>query len=110
MTARFRSYAFGDRERSSYEVAIYQGQQTDIEPAERDSSPASSLATYDLLCHCVTQGFEVVHRPDRVTIVGWREANVRRHMLFPAGTSLSAIRQWTDECYTRLHGLRKSAA
>ncbi|MEO0803909.1 MAG: hypothetical protein AAFY57_16765 [Cyanobacteria bacterium J06642_2] len=108
MTARFQGQTEVCHDLPIHAVSVYRRRPiADFEAVASErvrmlgTSPA--LTTFDLVCHCVTKGFDFIHRPDRVNIVAWQESNVCRQMLFPTDTPLEVIHQWVSERHAQLY-------
>ncbi|MEO1131449.1 MAG: hypothetical protein AAFX40_01945 [Cyanobacteria bacterium J06639_1] len=106
MTAMYRGRPIITSEAVNSEAATFRGRviksDRDIDPTEVAES-SMGLTAYDLMCCCLTKGFDVVTRPDLVKVVSWRESNSRRQVTFEANTSLESILAWVNDRYALMY-------
>lgn len=106
MTAMFRGRPISTSETVMPANVTFRGRvvtsDRDNEPAEV-AAPSEGITAYDLMCYCLTKGFDFITRPDRVKVIRWRESNSRRQVTFDANTSLEAILQWVNDRYALMY-------
>lgn len=106
MTAMYRGRPIAAVENVEHANATFRGRvvkrDRDIDPAELVDAP-EGISAYDLMCHCLTKGFDFMTRPDRVKVISWRELNSRRQVTFEPNTSLETILQWVNYRYALMY-------